>query len=132
MENQSGASAGHSAPWHAICPLATLSQHCCEAAKIKQKPAARQLAHCVSRLQQNPSEARAERARVPSSQNRQTPRRRKPAPWLYFTASHTQLTRHSFRLFCPSLFSSGRLSCFFYTGKGLLVCTRRCSHGALF
>lgn len=38
-ESQSGALAGHSAPWHAICPLATLSQHCCEAAKIKQSPA---------------------------------------------------------------------------------------------
>lgn len=38
MESQSVTSAGHSALWHAICPLATLSQHCCEAAKIKQSP----------------------------------------------------------------------------------------------
>lgn len=38
VESQSGASAGHSEPWHAICPLATLSQCYCEAAKIKQSP----------------------------------------------------------------------------------------------
>lgn len=87
MESQSGASAGHSVLWHAICPLAALSEHCCGAAKIKQKPSTRQLACCVCRLQQSPSERCTERARVPLSQARHTPCRQKQVLWLSFTAS---------------------------------------------
>lgn len=67
----------------------------------KTKPNTRQLACCVSRLQLKPSESPTERARVPLSQNRHTPCRQKQASWLYFTASYTEVTWHSFRLVCP-------------------------------
>lgn len=59
----SGVSISHLAFWQAICLLAALCQHylCCQ---DKTKPSNRQLACCVSRLQQNLSKWQIERARA--------------------------------------------------------------------